>query len=95
MLGTPSEPEVSPGGGRPPSSGIVEGIRTCPVCHKPLTGKSTQQCCSGKCRARFNRRKRAQAQVERQADRDAAVRLHLKTARADVEAALGLLEDSP
>ncbi len=86
MLHTLSEPEVSPGGGRPPSSGIVEGIRTCPVCQKPLTGKSTQQCCSGKCRARFNRRKRAQAQVERQTDRDAAVRLHLK-------AALGLLEE--
>ncbi len=86
MLHTLSEPEVSPAGGRPPSSGSVEGIRTCPVCHKPLTGKSAQQCCSGKCRARFNRRKRAQAQGERQADRDAAVRLHLK-------AALGLLEE--
>ncbi|MCH8039547.1 MAG: hypothetical protein IH977_04290 [Nitrospinae bacterium] len=88
MLDTLSKPDVSPGGGRPPHRGMVGDSRPCPVCHQPLTGKNTQQCCSGKCRARFNRRKRAQVQVERQAHRDAAVRIHLK-------AALTLLEDSP
>ena len=74
---------------------MVGDGRPCPVCQTPLTGKSTQQCCSGKCRARFNRGKRAQAQVDRHADRDARVRIYLKAAQIDVEAALTLLEDSP
>ena len=72
---------------RAPHRGNLIDSRHCPVCHTPLTGRETQQVCSGKCRATRSRQQKA----EEQAQRDRRHRdLH--------EEALGLLgepENSP
>ncbi len=65
-----------------PSGNLV----SCPVCGKALTGRKTV--CSPRCRIRRSR----QVKAQRQANKDSAVRLHLKQARMAVEAALKLLE---
>ncbi len=46
------------------------------MCHTPLTGRETQQVCSGKCRATRSRQKKA----EERADRDRELRWHLEAA---------------
>ncbi|MDA2910411.1 hypothetical protein MYX04_05725 [Nitrospiraceae bacterium AH_259_D15_M11_P09] len=62
--------------------------RLCPVCQRVrLLGRQTV--CGGVCRIERSRQRKAQAQAER----DSKVRLYLKAARVDVEAALGLLEE--
>ncbi|MBA5865409.1 MAG: DUF2116 family Zn-ribbon domain-containing protein [Nitrospira sp. CR1.3] len=59
----------------------------CPVCGAPL--RSTQTVCSAKCRAARSRDRR----VGEQAERDAQVRLLLRTAREALDDALPLLTD--
>lgn len=39
--------------------------RPCPVCKGPMTGRQ-KSACSGKCRAAWSRKKKAQAQEERE-----------------------------
>ncbi len=39
--------------------------RPCPVCKGPMTGRQ-KSACSGRCRAALSRRKKAQAQEERE-----------------------------
>ncbi len=80
--------EVPAPAARALSVGSLVDSRGCPVCGKSLKGR--QRVCSGACRAKRSREQRAQ----RQAERDSKVRLHLKAARADVEAALGLLGEA-
>ena len=95
MLHEPPDPEVAPARVRTLAGGHLSGgsDRLCPVCKEvPLLGKQTV--CSGRCRIERSRRK----QTQRQADRESEVRLHLKQARAGIDAALGLLgepENSP
>ena len=86
---TPNTPEVPPRPARALPEGILVDCRACPVCQKLLTGK--QKLCSGRCRATWSR----EQQAREQAERDSEVRLRLKQALAGVEAALGLLENSP
>ncbi len=69
-------------------SGPSDGL--CPVCQRvALQGRQTV--CGAPCRIERSRQRKAQAQEER----DSTVRVHLRAAQVDVEAALGLLEDSP
>ncbi len=54
--------------------------RGCPICGKSLTGR--QQVCSGRCRAKLSRQKKAAEQTQRD-----------RRLREMLEAALGLLEE--
>ncbi len=61
---------------------------SCPICGLPLTGNQTV--CSAKCRMERSRRK----QAAKLAERDAKVRLLLRTARESLEAAEWLFKAS-
>lgn len=62
-----------------PTSGLIDSPRRCPACGTALTGR--QRACSAKCRAALSRRRRAQAQAER----DRQIRDLLKVALALLE----------
>ncbi len=50
-----------------PSPAVIgsgEALRACPICGRPLTGRQTSAC-SNVCRAALSRRKRADAQSEK------------------------------
>lgn len=77
------DPEVSPA-----SVHTLPMILSCPICKTPLSGRQTV--CSGKCRIERFRRKRETEQTER----DAKVRLLLRTARESVDDAYKLLTNT-
>lgn len=68
----------------------TEGVATplCPICHTvPLTGKQTV--CSAKCRIQKSMKTRA----AKQSDRDAKIRLLLRTASETIQEAKELLKE--
>jgi len=65
----------------PRSASMVGSTRACEVCGAVLTGRPQQQCCSARCRAAKSRRRRVEAQAERE-----------RHVRALLEAAMGVLQ---
>ena len=59
-----------------PGGLVVASPRSCAVCGAVLTGRPQQRCCSAKCRAAWSRRRK----VEAQAERDGRVRECLEAA---------------